>query len=392
MFTPVSGFPVEHNGVTSTPPSLTINAGESVMIVLMDGGAANSTLTLSDGGTNVYAVRGTKSDTRDGITTTLVDCMTPIPGTYTLTMSGQVGLGAMSISKYTGLSSFSAGSFSSALFTSTSPATLPTTTDGIATAAITPTGFPAMMFAAAQTVAGTAGPVVLAAGTGFTSRFNNDTGGDGANGVAIEDLRLTSGSNIASFTASANAGADATVIGAAYLESAPTAAALAGAASDTTSATGALTAPPAPFAPVPLNSGSNQINLGTGANTGTGDPLLTAFEKIAQDYANLNAMMSQIYLNRSTQTPVTGFSITPAQGVTLLVLNPAGTLAVGTVNMPVNPADNQPLTVMTSQTITAITFTPAAGQTMNGAPATLTNTAAVKWIYQAALSAWFREQ
>jgi hypothetical protein len=212
MFAPVSGFPVENNAATAT---LVINAGESVIIVLMDGAAANSTLTLTDG-TNTYALLGTKSDTRDAFTTTLVACMAPIPGTYTLTMAGQAGTGAFNISKYTGLSSFSAGSFASALFTSTSPSTLPTTTDGITTTAITPTSYPAMIFAAAQTSVTQS----LTQGTGFTSRFSNATGGDGGNGVFIEDLPLNSGSNIASFTASALAGADATVIGAAFIQSA----------------------------------------------------------------------------------------------------------------------------------------------------------------------------
>jgi hypothetical protein len=78
MFAPVLGFPVEHNGASTT---LVINPGESVIIVLTDGGGGNSTLTLSDGGTNTYTVRGTKSDTRSGFTTTLVDSMNPTPGT-----------------------------------------------------------------------------------------------------------------------------------------------------------------------------------------------------------------------------------------------------------------------------------------------------------------------
>jgi hypothetical protein len=43
MFAPVLGFPVEHNGASTT---LVINPGESVIIVLMDGGGGNSVLTL----------------------------------------------------------------------------------------------------------------------------------------------------------------------------------------------------------------------------------------------------------------------------------------------------------------------------------------------------------
>jgi NAD/NADP transhydrogenase alpha subunit len=117
----------------------------------------------------------------------------------------------MNISKYTGLSAFSAGSFAS--FFQFNP---PTTADGCATPAITPTSFPAMIFAAAQTSAA----FVLTPGTGFTSRFAGSGAGDGGNGVYAEDLRLTSGSNIASFTAGTTNN-DVTVIGAAYIETAP---------------------------------------------------------------------------------------------------------------------------------------------------------------------------
>ncbi len=146
----------------------------------------------------------------------------------------------------------------------------------------------------------------------------------------------------------------------------------------------------APFAPILLNSGANQIILGDGANTRTGDPVLTAFTKLAQDFTSLNTMTGQLFPARSVQTPVTGFSITPAQGVTELLLHPAGTLASGTINMPTNPGDNQPFTVITPQTITAITFTPASGQTLLGAPTTLSKSAS--WIYMAPLNTWFREE
>ena len=203
----------QSNGATRT---VTYAAGQNVIIVAQDGGGGNSPLALSDG-TNTYVQRGAKTDTRDGFTTTLFDCLNPTPGTYTLTLSGQQGNGAVNIILYTGLASFSSGSFESALFTSTSPSTLPTTTNGITTAAITPGSFPTMIFAASQTSEGQ----VLAPGTGFTSRFANDAVGDGNNGVYVEDLLLTSGSNIASFTATALAGADATVIGAAYILAPP---------------------------------------------------------------------------------------------------------------------------------------------------------------------------
>jgi hypothetical protein len=174
-------------------------------------------------------------------------------------------------------------------------------------------------------------------------------------------------------------------------------AALAGAASDTMSATGVLTAPAAPFEPILVDSashagGSTAINMGTGPNTGTGDPVDIAFMKIKQDMADINTMMGQLFPSRSVQTPTTGFAIAAAVGVTKLILNPAGTLAAGTVTLPPNPADQQPFVAATSQTITAFTANTSDGATLNGAPGTLAANTSVRWVFEAALNTWFREQ
>lgn len=175
-------------------------------------------------------------------------------------------------------------------------------------------------------------------------------------------------------------------------------AALAGAASDTTTASGALTTGgPAPFAPIVLDNaghagGSDQIGLGSGPNTGTGDAANLAFTKLKQWAADANSMMAQLYGTRSVQTPTTGFTIAAAAGVTQLVLNPAGTLATGTVTFPPNPGDNQPFSLMTSQTITALTANTSDGNSINGAPTTLSANTAVRWRFITSLSKWFREQ
>lgn len=177
-------------------------------------------------------------------------------------------------------------------------------------------------------------------------------------------------------------------------------AALAGAASDATSATGAILTTPAPFVPIVLNSashlgGSTQIGLGTGPNTGTGDSAYVVFPKIVQDYIDINTMFAQLYPVRSFQIPTTGFSIAASSGppaVTQLMLNPAGTLATGTVTLPQHPADNQPFGVMTSQTISALTVNTADGTTLNGAPNTLSANAGAKWRFVTSVNTWYREQ
>ncbi len=99
----------------------------------------------------------------------------------------------------------------------------------------------------------------------------------------------------------------------------------------------------------------------------------------------------------SLQVPSTGFSITISGDVKTLELNPAGTLATGTITMPASPIDGQEIRVSSTQTITALTVSPNSGQTISNAPTTLTagtgfaytyNLSGTKWIplYQASLS------
>lgn len=188
----------------NTLASFVINAGESLIISAHDPGQINASLTITDG-TNTYAVRGTKNDTRDATTETLIDCLAPTPGTYTLTLSGTLVSGWFVVTKYTGLASYSASSFAAQAYPTATP---PTTTDGCTTTAITPSAYPAMIFGSG-TCFGT-----LAAGTGFTLRASLTSGPE----FFIEDLRLaSSGSNIVSFTMTVG-GSDVVVLGAAYLE------------------------------------------------------------------------------------------------------------------------------------------------------------------------------
>lgn len=92
----------------------------------------------------------------------------------------------------------------------------------------------------------------------------------------------------------------------------------------------------------------------------------------------------------SLQAPTTGFSITPAAGVLTLELNPAGTLATGTVTMPATPGDNQQLVVMSTQIVTALTVSANAGQTINNAPTAIAANTSFGYRYNASLSKWLR--
>jgi hypothetical protein len=79
------------------------------------------------------------------------------------------------------------------------------------------------------------------------------------------------------------------------------------------------------------------------------------------------------------KVPLTGFSIAPQSNK--LVINPAGTLATGTVLMPLNPLDGQTLRVVSSQTQTAITFTANTGDSIVGSITALVANTPVEYSY-----------
>jgi hypothetical protein len=87
----------------------------------------------------------------------------------------------------------------------------------------------------------------------------------------------------------------------------------------------------------------------------------------------------------------TGFSYTvPDNLYTNVIFNPAGTIATGQVQMPSAPTDGQVMGFSTLQTITTFTVNPNAGQTVVGAPGTLTAVAPVQFLWEASLNTWVR--
>ena len=92
--------------------------------------------------------------------------------------------------------------------------------------------------------------------------------------------------------------------------------------------------------------------------------------------------------------PATAFSITANKQTTYVLINPAGTLATGTLITPATPGDGQSLCMMSSQTQTALTVTANTGQTMasyGGATVTaLTANTPVCWFYIASQANWVR--
>ena len=90
------------------------------------------------------------------------------------------------------------------------------------------------------------------------------------------------------------------------------------------------------------------------------------------------------------QTPTTGFSITIGNASTTLLLTPAGTLATGAITMPATPVDGHIVRVVSSQTVSTLTVSANAGQSISGAPSTITATTPFAMIYDLASTAWYR--
>lgn len=92
----------------------------------------------------------------------------------------------------------------------------------------------------------------------------------------------------------------------------------------------------------------------------------------------------------SYQKPSTGFSITIPASTDVLALNPTGALLAGTVVMTASPTDGFIQRIASSQTITTLTISPNAGQTILDAPTTLSAGAGVAFIWIAPDSVWIR--
>ena len=88
--------------------------------------------------------------------------------------------------------------------------------------------------------------------------------------------------------------------------------------------------------------------------------------------------------------PITGFSYSAATNTNVLTIKPAGGLAAGTVTMPVSPSINQVFRITSTQAITTLTLTVPAGQTVNGAPTTLTANTPIGWVWSASDNNWYR--
>lgn len=94
----------------------------------------------------------------------------------------------------------------------------------------------------------------------------------------------------------------------------------------------------------------------------------------------------------SLQVPLTAFAITIPNHTSVMMINPAGTLATGAFTMEPNPSDGQRTCIMSTQVQTAVTISANTGQTIGGAAAITALAANTQVCYRffATTAVWYR--
>ena len=91
-----------------------------------------------------------------------------------------------------------------------------------------------------------------------------------------------------------------------------------------------------------------------------------------------------------TVTPSSGFSLVIPNNCSFYQLNPAGTLASGTLTMPGGTiANGQIIRIVTSQTISALTISANTGQVISNPPSAALAGTSVNFIYSSSNSTWY---
>lgn len=89
------------------------------------------------------------------------------------------------------------------------------------------------------------------------------------------------------------------------------------------------------------------------------------------------------------QVPTTGFSYTFGSGTNILMMNPAGTLATGTITMPASPVDGMTITISSTRQITALTIQGNTGQSLVSPVTFLPANQATTYVYRLSNTTWY---
>lgn len=91
-----------------------------------------------------------------------------------------------------------------------------------------------------------------------------------------------------------------------------------------------------------------------------------------------------------TATPTTGTTVTVSSTASNLILKHTATIATLTITMPASPANGRLVHISTRSTVTTLTVSGNTGQTLYGAPSTITATTPVAFVYESATTSWYR--
>jgi len=94
--------------------------------------------------------------------------------------------------------------------------------------------------------------------------------------------------------------------------------------------------------------------------------------------------------NYAYQTPASGATLTAPAYLAAYVLEPAATLASLTIVLPPSANDGDVFEIGSTRTITALSVSPAAGQTVTGGSLMLAANGGISFRYRAANSTWYR--
>lgn len=90
--------------------------------------------------------------------------------------------------------------------------------------------------------------------------------------------------------------------------------------------------------------------------------------------------------------PVSGFNYTVPLGTQVVLLEPATTLASGTVTLPAAPSDGMVVTISTTQEITSFTVAANTGQSISASPTLFLQDYSVAYIYKESTTTWYTVQ
>jgi hypothetical protein len=95
------------------------------------------------------------------------------------------------------------------------------------------------------------------------------------------------------------------------------------------------------------------------------------------------------YGTENYQTPVTGFTINASGNNFSLILNPAGTLAMGTVGLPIASQDGQRFKIFSTQTVTSLTINAQGGQSVVTTAGSIVSGTGLEFQYVKAANTWY---